>query len=252
MKISVITATYNSAATIRDTIESVMKQTYADIEYIIVDGGSSDETMDIVRSAEPLFCGRMKYISEPDRGIYDAMNKGIAMATGDVVGILNSDDFFTSDSVVSLIASSFSDDIEAVYGDIHFVSPSNLGRCVRYYSSRHFRPWMMRFGYMPAHPSFYARKSVYTRCGTYSLDYKIASDFDMMVRLFCRYRINAKYVPADFVTMRTGGVSTKSLSNRLLITKEDAVACRRNGVYSNVLLCSVKYLTKIFEFSCRS
>lgn len=248
MKISVVTTSYNSGATIHDTIQSVLRQTYHDVEYIIVDGHSSDNTMDIVRAAEPLFRGRMKYISEPDCGIYDAMNKGIMMSTGDVVGILNSDDYFTSDSVLSQIAAAFSHDTDAVYGDIHFVSPQNLGRCVRYYSSRYFRPWMLRFGYMPAHPSFYARRSVYIRYGLYSLDYKIASDFDMMARLLGRYNINTRYLSVDCVTMRTGGVSTRSIANRLLITREDAAACRRNGIYSNVVLCSFKYVTKIFEF----
>ena len=228
MKISVVTTSYNSGATIQDTIQSVLRQTYHDVEYIIVDGRSSDNTMDIVRAAEPLFQGRM--------------------STGDVVGILNSDDYFTSDSVLCQIAAAFNHDTDAVYGDIHFVSPQNLGRCVRYYSSRYFRPWMLRFGYMPAHPSFYARRNVYTRYGLYSLDYKIASDFDMMARLFCRYNIKTRYLSVDCVTMRTGGVSTRSIANRLLITREDAAACRRNGIYSNVVLCSFKYVTKIFEF----
>lgn len=248
MKISVITVTYNSGAVVRDAIASVLRQTYSNIEYIIVDGNSTDNTMDIVRAFEPSFAGRLRWVSEPDRGIYDAMNKGIAMATGDVVGILNSDDFFTSDNIVELIASSFVEDTDAVYGDVHYVSPANLSRSVRYYSSRSFRPWKMRFGYMPAHPSFYVRRSIYTRYGGYSLDYHIASDYDMMLRLFCLHKIRAKYVPADFVTMRTGGVSTKSMANRLLITREDAKACRKNGMYSNVLLCSVKYFTKVFEF----
>lgn len=250
MKISIITATYNSAATIRDTLESVLNQTYKDIEYWIIDGASADGTMDIVRGYEEAFGGRLHWISEPDKGIYDAMNKGIERATGDVVGILNSDDFFTSNDVLAVVAETFNNEkeIDAMYGDIHFVKPDNLKKCVRYYSSKMFRPWLMRWGYMPAHPSFYCKKGIYDKYGLYSLDYKICSDFDMMVRLLYKYRIKTKYVSKDFVTMRTGGISTSKFSHRMLITKEDAIACRRNGLYSNFLMCSSKYFTKVFEF----
>lgn len=251
MKISLVTATYNSASTVRDTFESVLSQSYQDVEYIVIDGNSKDDTLKIIKEYESLFDGRLHWVSEPDKGIYDAMNKGIAMATGDVVGILNSDDFFTSADVLQKVASAFEesgDSLDAVYGDIHFVNPGNLKKCVRYYSSAKFRPSLIRFGYMPAHPSFYVRKSVYDKAGLYSLDYKIAADFDMIARLFCKYKINARYLNIDFVTMRTGGASTMSIANRLLITKEDAKACRSNGIYSNFIMCSVKYLTKVFEF----
>lgn len=250
MTISLITATYNSEATIRDTLESVLNQTYKDIEYWVIDGGSKDGTSDIVRGYEEAFGGRLRWISEPDKGIYDAMNKGIMRATGDVVGILNSDDFFTSDDVLATVADTFSNErnIDALYGDIHFVRPDNLKKCVRYYSSKMFRPWLMRWGYMPAHPSFYCKKSIYDKYGLYSLDYKICSDFDMMVRLLYKFRIKTRYVSKDFVTMRTGGISTSKFSHRMLITKEDAIACKRNGVYSNFVMCSLKYFTKVFEF----
>lgn len=248
MTISIITTTYNSAATLRYTIESVLNQTYRNIDYIIVDGGSTDGTIDIIKQYEKGFDGRMRWISEKDRGIYDAMNKGIFMAKGDVVGILNSDDFFTSDDVVKTVVDHFTEDIDAIYGDIHFVHPSNLKKCVRYYSSKNFRPWAIRFGYMPAHPSLYIKKWVFEKYGNYSLDYKIASDFDMVARIFCKYKIRTKYIEKDFVTMRTGGISTSNFSHRILITKEDAKACKNNGIYSNFFFCSVKYITKIFEF----
>lgn len=247
MKISIITATYNSASTLRDTLDSILIQTNKDYEVIVVDGKSKDNTLDIVKEYEKKFDGRMRWISEPDRGIYDAMNKGITMATGDVIGILNSDDFFTSDDVIETVVKEIKE-VDAVYGDIHFVKPENLTKCVRYYSSNNFRPWRMRFGFMPAHPSFYARKEVFEKYGLYSLEYKIAADYDMMVRLFCKHKISYKYIKKDFVTMRTGGMSTNSISHRLLLTKEDAMACRKHGLYSNVLLCSFKYITKIFEF----
>ena len=152
MKISVITATWNSGVTIGQTLESVLRQGYRDVEVIVIDGQSTDNTLDIVREYEGRFEGRLRWISEPDRGLYDAMNKGIAMATGDVVGILNSDDFYTSDDVLERVAREI-EGVDAVYGDIHFVNPDDLTKCVRYYSSRSFRRWQMRLGFMPAHPS---------------------------------------------------------------------------------------------------
>lgn len=248
MKISLITVTYNSAGSLRDTIESILRQTYKDVEYIIVDGLSQDGTVDIVREYEQVFGGRMRWISEKDKGLYDAMNKGINMATGDIVGILNSDDFFTSNTVLQSVAEAFFDDIDAVYGDIHFVRPSDLSKSVRYYSSRNFRPWALRFGYMPAHPSFYARRELFEKYGVYSLNYRLAADYEMMVRLFRKAKIRYKYLPVDMVTMRTGGMSTRSVRNRLQLTVEDAKACRENGMYSNFLMCSCKYITKFFEF----
>ena len=156
MKISIITATYDSGRTLRDTIQSVLSQTYTDIEYILIDGGSRDSTLSIIKEYEPLFYGRLKWNSEPDQGIYDAMNKGIRMATGDVVGILNSDDFFTSVTVLEKVVQEFKKNaaLEAVFGDVHFVRPDNLQQCIRYYSSAIFRPTLFRFGFMPAHPSF--------------------------------------------------------------------------------------------------
>lgn len=250
MRISIITATYNSASTVADTFESVLKQTYKDIDYFVIDGGSSDRTLDIIKEYQPKFGGRMHYISEKDRGIYDAMNKGICRCTGDVVGILNSDDYFTSDDVLQNVAQTFSSNetIDAVYGDIHFINDNNPDKIVRYYSSKMFRPFWLRFGFMPAHPSFYVKRKIYQEYGDYSLDYKIAADYDMMVRLFYKHKIHAKYIKKDFVTMRTGGMSTKNVRNRLLITKEDVKACRAYGMYTNQLMISVKYLYKIFEF----
>lgn len=249
MKISIITATYNSASTVADTFESVLRQTYNDIDYWVIDGGSTDRTLDIIKEYEPKFGGRMHYVSERDRGIYDAMNKGLARSSGDVVGILNSDDYFTDEKVLEDLAMTFAkNNVDAVYGDIHFIKDGFPDKVVRYYSSAMFRPFWLRFGFMPAHPSFYAKREVFEKYGKYSLDYKIASDYDMMVRLFYKHRISYKYIKRDFVTMRTGGVSTKNIRNRLLITKEDVRACRAYGLYTNKLFISMKYLYKIFEF----
>ena len=172
MKVSIITASFNSASTIADTIRSVLNQTYPDIEYWVIDGGSSDRTMEIVREYEPQFKGRLHYVSEKDKGIYDAMNKGIRMSTGEVVGILNSDDYFTDMHVVENVVKALNDNraLDAVYGDIHFIRDGKPDKVVRYYSSASFRPWKLRFGFMPAHPSFYARRKVYEENGLYALD----------------------------------------------------------------------------------
>lgn len=245
MKISIITTTYNSASTVRDTIESVMTQDYADIEHIIVDGASKDHTLEIVRSYGDKIA---KVISEPDKGIYDAMNKGIRAATGDVIGILNSDDFFTSNDVISTIANTFQDnDIDALYGDIHFVNPDDLDKTVRYYSSEIFKTSLFRFGFMPAHPSFYMKRGCYEKHGLYSLDYKIASDYDLLIRYLYKEKIKYKYVKKDFVTMRIGGVSTENLNSRIILNKEIIKACKRYGIKTNLFLLSLKYFYKIFE-----
>ena len=249
MKVSVITVTYNSAKTILDTMCSVLAQTYKDIEYIIVDGLSSDGTIEIIQSLEDRFDGRLKYISEPDKGIYDAMNKGIAMATGDVVGILNSDDYFTSSDVIFKVVAEFTQyDIDAVFGDIHFIYDGQPDRVVRYYSSKAFRPFWLRFGFMPAHPSLYLKHQLYKEVGEYSTDYMIGSDFEMMVRLFKRRRIRYHYLSLDFVTMRMGGVSTRGIRSRWTLVKEDVRACKENGIYTNRLFIALKYLYKIWEY----
>lgn len=250
MKVSVITATWNSGATLRDTLESVLRQTYPDIEHIIVDGGSTDNTMALIKEYEPRYNGRLRYIYEPDKGIYDAMNKGIRMATGNVVGLLNSDDFYTSDDVLATVAATLKNDsLDAVYGDIHFVNDGDLKKCVRYYSSRPFRRWWMRFGFMPAHPSFYCRREVYMKYGTFDISYKVAADFECLLRLIFIHRIKIKYLPLDFVTMRTGGASTSGMSSHKRILHDHQLAFRNNGVYSNVLFEFMRYGYKICEMT---
>ena len=250
MKISVITATFNSGKTVRGTIESVLHQTYKDVEYIIVDGMSKDNTMEVVRSYESLFCGRMRYVSEPDKGIYDAMNKGIAMATGDVVGILNSDDFYTSPDVLEQVARTMAGgDIDAVYGDVHYVHDEHLDKCVRYYTSRPFHRRWMRFGFMPAHPSFYCRRSVYEQYGAFDLSYKVAADFENLLRLIFVHRIRTHYIAKDFVTMRTGGASSSGLRSHKQIMRDHLRALRQNQVYSNPLMLGLRYPYKLCEIA---
>jgi glycosyltransferase involved in cell wall biosynthesis len=200
MEVSIITVTFNSAETLRNTIHSVLNQTYQDIEYWIIDRGSTDSTIDIIKSFINRFCGKLHYTSENDHGIYDAMNKGINMATGDIIGILNSDDFFTSNSVIERLVSEFDDDIEAIYGDVHFVKNENLKKCVRYYSGKIFHPWMVKYGFIAPHSSFYIKKSTYEKYGLYSPSYKISADYELIVRLCYKYKIKTKYINVDSQT----------------------------------------------------
>lgn len=245
MKISIITATYNSEAHIADCVKSVNSQTYDNIEHIIIDGASKDNTVKIIEETPNRVT---KIVSEPDKGIYDAMNKGIRMATGDVIGILNSDDFFTSDDVIETVVDAFSNsDIDALYGDVHFVDPDDLNKCVRYYSSAIFKPPLFRFGFMPAHPSFYMKKECYEKHGLYALDYKIASDYDLLIRYLHKEKIRYKYLKKDFVTMRTGGVSTENFKSRVTLNREIVKACKKYGIKTNMFLLSLKYLYKVFE-----
>ena len=265
MKISIITATYNSGRTIADTLESVLRQDYGDYELIVKDGGSVDDTLEICRRYEPRFDGRMRIIAEADKGIYDAMNQGIAAATGDVVGILNSDDFYSADDILSEVASAFGEypEIDAVYGDVHYVDEHDTTKHVRYYSSRHFRRWQMRLGFMPAHPSFYCRRSTYEKyrldghqiegfkgnpdCAYFNTTYRIASDFENLLRMIFVHRIRLQYVGRDFVTMRTGGASSSGMASHRQINRDHMRAFRENGVYSNYLLISLRYCYKVAE-----
>ena len=252
MTISIITATYNSVATLRDTFESILAQTYHDIEYIVVDGASTDGTIDLIKEYAPRFGARMRWVSESDKGLYDAMNKGIGMATGDVVGILNSDDFYTSNNVLETIAHTLlRTHCDAVYGDVHYVSPSDTSKCVRYYSSKPFRRAWMRMGFMPAHPSFYCKRSIYEQFGTFDLTFKVAADFENLLRLIYQSRISMSYIEKDFVTMRTGGASTSGWRSHWQITKDHLRALRKNHIYSNVFLLAIRYAYKVYEMHTR-
>ncbi|MCF0235945.1 MAG: glycosyltransferase [Bacteroidaceae bacterium] len=248
MTISIITATYNSAATITDTLRSIAAQSHQDFEVIVVDGASTDDTLARVEQFRPQLGDRLRVVSEPDRGLYDAMNKGIAMAQGEIVGILNSDDFYSSAAVLAQVAQCFAlHPVQAIYGDIHYVAPSDLQRPVRYYSSRMFRPWMMRLGFMPAHPSFYCRREVYQQHGTFELSYKVAADFECLLRLLYVQRISTHYLPIDFVTMRTGGVSNAGLRSHLNIMRDHLRALHTHGIRSNVMLMALRYVYKVGE-----
>lgn len=263
MKISVITVTWNSGKTIEDTIKSVLQQRYTNIEHVIKDGGSKDDTLEICERYKKDFYSSadapspkvktMLILSGKDKGIYDAMNQGVQVATGDIIGILNSDDFFTSDDVLERVAKEFEADpeLEAIYGDIHFVSVDasfdQPGKCKRYYSSSYFRPWLLRFGFMPAHPSFYCKKAIFEKYGLYDLQYKTSADFEMMVRLFAKHHVKAKYLDMDFVTMRTGGESTAGLNSKRKVNSDISRSLKTHGIYSNQVMQAVRYVWRVFE-----
>ena len=249
MKISVITATFNSASTVRDTIESVLRQRHGDLELIIKDGGSEDGTLDICREYEPLFNGRMRITSCKDRGIYDAMNQGIEMATGDVVGLLNSDDYYTSDDVLETVANVLEQTgCDAVYGDIHYVNDKDLTKCVRYYSSMNFSRERMLKGWMPAHPSFYCKRELYQKHGLYDTSFRVAADFEFLLRLIYVENIKTNYIQKDFVTMRTGGASTSGIKSHVTVMQEHLRAFKKNGLKNNVFRLIPRFFVKLLEY----
>lgn len=246
MKISIITVCFNSQDYIQTTIDSVLSQDYPDIEYIIVDGNSTDRTLEIINS----YGSRIsKWISEPDSGIYDAMNKGIRMSTGDIVGIVNSDDFFHRKNSISMIAKTFKENpVQSVFADIIFVKRDEPEKQVRYFSSKRFRPWKMRFGFIPAHPTFFTYKESFEKYGYYQTDFEIAADFELLLRFLFKYKLSYKYIPMDLMKMRTGGVSTRAFNSTITINRENFKAFRMNGFYTNYLFLFSRYFIKVFHY----
>jgi glycosyltransferase involved in cell wall biosynthesis len=243
--ISIVTVCRNSAAVIATCLESVAGQTHREIEHIVVDGASSDDTLMVVDR----FPHVTKRISEPDKGLYDAMNKGIAMATGDVVGILNSDDFYPRADVIEKVAAEFQrPNVDAVIGDVRFVSPNDLTRVTRHYSAKGWTVGRFRDGIMPPHPAFFVRRECYQRLGGYRTDYQISADFELLVRFLHGARLSYRYMPEVLVHMRSGGTSNSSLRRRVLLNRETLRACQENGIRTNALRLSLRYWRKIWEF----
>ena len=272
MKVSLITACYNSAATIRTCMDSVLSQQGVDLEYIVVDGGSKDGTVDIVKEyasktsdQRAAFANAMaaklttsdfsfKWLSERDRGMYDAINKGVKMATGDIVGILNADDVLASPDTLAHIAAAFKPGIDALYADIRFVREGDsvealrTAKTVRYCSAAKWKPWMFRFAAMVPHPSFYVRRECFSRLGGYSLDYRIRADFELELRYLYLAKLKSVYLPECVVVMRMGGASTASWRSNVVINSEDLRALRSHGIWSCLPLIYLKYLFKIWGF----
>jgi len=246
LKISVITVAWNAAATIGDTLRSVAAQTGVDVEHIIVDGGSADATAEIV--ADYAGPGAI-FVSEPDKGLYDAMNKGVARATGDVIGFLNADDFFCRTDALALIAAAVHDlKVDAVSGSVAIVRASSINKLVRVYSSTSFAPWMLRFGHMPPHPGFYVRRSVFEAVGSFDPTITIGADFDWMLRFFRREHFTAAAIPQTLVTLRDGGLSNNGFGSRRRINAQALASLRRNRIGSFSFLVWSKYLVKALQF----
>ncbi len=246
MKISIITVCYNSAATIRDTIESVLSQTYPDIEYIIIDGASTDATMSIVAEYKDRIS---RIVSEPDQGIYDAMNKGISLASGDVVGILNSDDYYPHSQVLDWVIEKFADSqVDACYGDLQYVDFHDTEKVVRHWGSGSYNHRKFYQGWMPPHPTFFVRSIIYKQYGNFHLDLGSSADYELILRFLLKHKINAVYVPRTLVRMRSGGTSNVSVGNRLQANKMDRKAWDVNGLKPYPWTLYMKPLRKLGQF----
>ncbi len=245
MTISIITATYNSASTVRDTLESIARQSYPHIEHIIVDGLSKDNTLSIVKEYPHV----KKAVSEKDKGIYDAMNKGIGLANGEVIGILNSDDLYISESVIENVMNRFLDPaVEAVYGDLQYVKQDDLNKIVRYWKAGNYTRRSFYNGWMPPHPTFFVRRSVYDRLGLFHLDLKTAADYEIIIRFLLKNQIKTVYIPEVLVKMRTGGASNASFRQRIRANQEDYWAWRLNGLRPNPLTLFLKPIRKLNQY----
>ena len=244
-----ITVCFNSAATIEDTLRSVAEQTHPDVEHIVVDGKSSDNTMAIV---DRYRAGLAKVVSEPDCGVYDAMNKGIALASGDVVGFLNADDVFADATALESVAAAFdAPDVDACYADLVYVDKNDTGRVVRYWKSNEYRHGLCRKGWMPAHPTFYVRRRVFEQYGGFDLQYPRQSDFELTLRLLEVHGTKSVYIPRTLVRMRTGGISNNSYINVLKGNLEAYRACRNNGIAVSPLFIFQKILSRLPQFFAR-
>lgn len=243
--ISVITVCYNSAATLARALQSVADQDWPRVEHIVIDGASKDETAEIIEQFRPCLA---HVLSEPDKGIYDAMNKGLDRASGDIVCFLNADDQYASNSVLSRVAMlMYEQQLDALMGDVGFFHEADPQRMVRRYRSNHFTPGRLAWGWMPAHPALFLSRTVVQRVGRFKTDYSIAGDYEFIVRVFHGHEVRYRYLPEILVNMQTGGASTGGFGAKLRLNREVLRACRENGVQTNILKILSKYPAKILE-----
>ena len=246
MKVSIITVTYNSAKYVEDCIHSIIRQNYKNIEYIVIDGKSTDGTVDIIKKYSDHIT---KWISEEDSGMYDALNKGMKLATGDVVGILNSDDVLAAEDVISEIVNCFrQNDVESLYGDLVYVDPHDLQKILRFWKGLPYERRRFNYGWMPAHPTFYIRRELIEKYGGYESHYFTAADFEFMARYLYRFRISSYYLPKLIVKMRAGGASNESLSRRLRANRRDYLAMKKNRIPFPLIVSILKPLIKMPQF----
>ena len=250
MKVSIITVCYNAEKTIEQTIQSVLSQTYLDVEYIVIDGFSVDRTIEIIDKYESKIA---KIISEKDMGMYDALNKGIQAAKGDIVGILNADDRFARNDIIEKIADYFkkNPETDCVIGDIAFVAKNNTEKISRYYSSAKFKPTKFAWGFMPAHPTFYCKREYFKKLGGYKIDFDIASDYELLIRFLKIHQLRYGYLNLLMVFMSKGGKSTRGLKSTIKINREIKRACKMNGIYTNYFMLYSKYIFKVLEYCKR-
>lgn len=245
MKVSIITACFNSAKTIATTLESVKSQDFLNIEHLIIDGNSTDETLDVIHKSG----ANCIVHSESDHGIYDAMNKGIILSTGDIIGILNSDDFYANSSIISKVVERFEqENCDALYGDLVYVDANDTTRITRKWISGRYSKQNFLFGWMPPHPTFFVKKEVYLQYGLFNLNMRTAADYEMMLRLLYKFNIKVAYLQEILVKMRAGGVSNISLKNRFLANKSDRMAWKVNGLKPFWFTLTFKPLRKIVQF----
>jgi glycosyltransferase len=246
MKVSIITVTYNSGKHLEDCIASVIKQGHKDIEHIIIDGKSTDNTMDLVRKYEAHLAA---WISEPDRGMYDAINKGMKIATGDIIGILNSDDMLDSEDVIAAIVQEFeSKHVGAVYGDLEYVGADDTSKIIRIWKGKPYKRSLFNGGWMPAHPTFYIKRALVETFGGYESHYFTAADYEFMARYLFHHRVSASYLPKLIVKMRIGGQSNRSIYQRLRANRRDYLAMKKNKIPLAFLVSILKPLSKVHQF----
>jgi glycosyltransferase involved in cell wall biosynthesis len=244
MKISIITATYNSEKHIQGVIASIASQTYKNIEWVVVDGASKDATVNVIKEN---YTGELNILSEPDKGIYDALNKGLTLATGDIIGFLHSDDFFENETVIERIATQFQlNNCDGVYGDLRYVNVEDTAKIVRYWKSNPFHSSLLKKGWMPAHPALFLKKEVYQKHGNFDTSFKIAADYDFMLRILKDEILKFHYLPEVITNMRVGGASN-TLGNIKQKMKEDLTALKKNGV-GGVSTLARKNISKITQF----
>jgi len=245
-KISVITATLNNKACIEGCIKSVLTQNYKNIEYIIIDGGSTDGTIDVIKKYKDTIS---KWISESDRGIYDALNKGIKLASGDIIGFLHADDFYANNRVLETIVSHITKhNVDSCYGDLFYVDKYNSDKVVRHWKSRPYRDGLFKRGWMPPHPTFFVKKEIYDKFGYFNTEFKIAADYELMLRFLEKYKISTHYIPEVFIKMRIGGTSNKSMKNIFIKSCEDYKAWKINSLNGGISTILLKNLSKIPQF----
>lgn len=249
MKVTIITVTYNSEKYLRECIQSVIAQDHADIEHIVVDGKSTDGTLAIIKEFEPHLA---HWISETDRGMYDAINKGMALASGDIIGILNSDDVLASPDVVTSIVEAFgTNNTDTLYGDLEYVDPDNLQKIYRVWKGKPYRRKLFKYGWMPAHPTFYIKRELVSKYGGYENHYYSAADYEFMSRYLFHHKLSAQYLPKLLVKMRRGGQSNNSILKRLRANRRDYLAMKKNQIPFPFLVSILKPLSKLHQYGKR-